>query len=380
MTFWHLEPTDPAPLHLNTAIRALANAFGSSVRTVWQHHSRLELGWPAFIEADSCDVEALEPLHVVVRACDRPETVSAAPEAAKELGESWVPFRTALEPVAPEALAALNPPALQVDRRAVERGLGVSLPRDFVAWLALHDGGDSVPGPFDWRITSLASSMRAKNSLDDLPAVDSDLVEADDGVASVWWHRRWFPFAENGAGDRLCIDLAPTGTGRIGQILEYRHDDGARRLVARSFLQWIDAAAADFYEGRIVATETDHVFFGMVPRAEMKGRLASLRIRGESVQARTDRVEREILSDPLELAMQVVSRLRNHGLLDLVPDARCPSPELYGLHLDLAEGLRGTRPTERARAIQDVLMRHPAVVSFATTLDDIAMVIAESAR
>ena len=49
----------------------------------------------------------------------------------------------------------------------------------------------------------------------------------------------WIPFASDGHGDYLCLDLAPATFGKKGQIISFSHESGKRRLVAESFGEWL---------------------------------------------------------------------------------------------------------------------------------------------
>jgi cell wall assembly regulator SMI1 len=379
MTFWQVEPTDPKLLETVSARNAISGAFDISSSHARQQLRRLALGWRACVRADHCDLKAVEGLGLVITRTDAPlATVVAETAASERFARVWSRFRAELEPVAPEALAGLNPPALEEHRRAVEVAVGTELPEDYVAWLALHDGSHTSSGPFGWQVDDLASVIDSKKINDDLTSIDGQhAADADVGIEPRWWHRQWVPFASNGAGDLLCIDLAPTAGGKPGQVLEFLHDSRRRRLVAPSFLEWVARAAADFFEGRFVATEDRTGFFGMLERKSLVGSLASLRVRGEPEDARAERVERELLGNPMQLALQVLPRLRNRSLLVLGPDAMLG---LTGIELknDLVAAIAGKNPGERALAIHRVLDAHPAVTSYVASVDDVAQVIRES--
>ncbi len=54
--------------------------------------------------------------------------------------ELWAQFEGWLQEHWPEGLADLNPPATDAEIQALEDGLGVALPADFVACLQVHNG------------------------------------------------------------------------------------------------------------------------------------------------------------------------------------------------------------------------------------------------
>ena len=54
------------------------------------------------------------------------------------------------------------------------------------------------------------------------------------------------PFASDGGGDSLCIDLAPADGGMIGQIILMNHDDASRPKIARSLGELLNRLAAHY--------------------------------------------------------------------------------------------------------------------------------------
>lgn len=65
-------------------------------------------------------------------------------------------------------------------------------------------------------------------------------LAVDDEVQALWWHPLWLPLTSDGAGNHLCIDLAPTQEGKVGQIIRIWHDDTARTLQANSLGEWLE--------------------------------------------------------------------------------------------------------------------------------------------
>ena len=54
------------------------------------------------------------------------------------------------------------------------------------------------------------------------------------GVRSDWWNAKWVPFAGDGGGDSLCVDLAPAKGGVAGQVIMHHHAADARSRKAAS--------------------------------------------------------------------------------------------------------------------------------------------------
>jgi ankyrin repeat protein len=59
-------------------------------------------------------------------------------------------------------------------------------------------------------------------------------VIADAAVRKVWWDRHWLPILADGGGDHVCLDFNPSPSGKVGQVIEFRHDSGERKLLNES--------------------------------------------------------------------------------------------------------------------------------------------------
>ena len=94
----------------------------------------------------------------------------------------------------------------------------------------------------DWKDWN---AVQAAGDFDDAKAAP------DKGIAKAWWNSGWIPFASNGGGDHLCLDLSPAKGGNVGQIIRIRHDDPARALMGTSFGAWLHALADTIENGGI---------------------------------------------------------------------------------------------------------------------------------
>lgn len=129
---------------------------------------------------------------------------------------------------------------------AVEVVLGMRLPAEVVAFYRRHDGAE------DWEVLEgreLLSLERIvaewqvwKGLLDNGTFETNDQGEPDAGVQQRWWIPEWIPITYDGAGNHHVLDLAPAEGGTHGQILSFWHDDPARTVVAKSFLEWLESA------------------------------------------------------------------------------------------------------------------------------------------
>lgn len=181
------------------------------------------------------------PSDVVDRAPDGERRISG--EVLVAAVQAW---RRLEGELSPRVVASLRPPPTREVVRTVERVLGAPLPEDFAASLAVHDGQRAGAPPLvdGWALLRLTEVMRYWNVLRRrawLPR-RREGVEPDVGVQPCWFHPRWIPIAVRGAGEILCLDLAPTVAGVLGQIVAYRDHEGARRIAAASFAAWLAAA------------------------------------------------------------------------------------------------------------------------------------------
>lgn len=160
--------------------------------------------------------------------------------------QQWARLESRLKTHKPSLLADLHPPASDTDIQDLERALGVALPKAFIECLQVHNG---QRGQADWLFSG--SEFLSSRRILDAWAIWKDLLDGGDfdgadaqgeaGIRSVWWSLKWIPFAYNGLGDYLCLDLDPDSRGKVGQIISVWHDDGGREKVSDSFSLWFTA-------------------------------------------------------------------------------------------------------------------------------------------
>lgn len=159
------------------------------------------------------------------------------------MNDLWTKIKEYYEEEDPEGLDDLNPPASDDDIKALENGIGASLPKEFIDCLKIHNGQTGYGG-FLFGCYELFSCERILEEW----LIWKDLLESGafeefqatpgTGVKDCWWSLGWIPFAGNGGGDHLCLDLTPGEQGRSGQILSFWHDDPSRAVIADSFSDW----------------------------------------------------------------------------------------------------------------------------------------------
>lgn len=159
--------------------------------------------------------------------------------------QQWKPFETWLNTNNPELLSDLNPPALNSDIQRIEQVINARLPTDFTECLKVHDGQKgNAEGLFDgYEFLSIQNILMSWSAWTDLLQdgdFDDRVAKADAEIQDGWWKKDWIPFATNGRGDFLCLDLAPSDSGHLGQVIKVFHDLPDRSVVSTSFFNWIE--------------------------------------------------------------------------------------------------------------------------------------------
>jgi cell wall assembly regulator SMI1 len=174
--------------------------------------------------------------------------------SAADVPSLWKRIDKALRTKAPGLTRSLKRGATDKRIRELEARCGVTLPEDFKASLRVHDGqaGDGetlIPSVFTDEeyellpLQEIASEWDSWKSLVDAGEFAAVASAPDEGIRSDWWHPGWIPFASNGRGDSLCIDLAPTAAGVAGQVISMNHETAQRLHLAPSFAQFLHQLA-----------------------------------------------------------------------------------------------------------------------------------------
>jgi len=143
-------------------------------------------------------------------------------------------YLAALKKAYPPAHAALAPNGAVLPNEAPDMDCAVAL-------YAAHDGqgpdGQFPPNVWDgFRWLNVRGIASTREMLDGMVKKG----EWDDKTTKLvdHWAPGWIPILSNGCGDHVVIDSAGTFTGKRGQIIQFRHDDGFRPVIAPSFDAW----------------------------------------------------------------------------------------------------------------------------------------------
>lgn len=160
-----------------------------------------------------------------------------------DMKELWEQVEQYLKAHQPEALKSLAPPATDNEITNLEKELGVTLPKDFVECLKIHNGQLDDAMAFFAGLEFLSTERilaewKVWKELSDGSDFDDLIAEPQNGIKACWWNPLWIPFTYNGSGDNICLDLDPDIDGTIGQVITLWHDSSERECKAVSFTEW----------------------------------------------------------------------------------------------------------------------------------------------
>lgn len=158
--------------------------------------------------------------------------------------KAWSTLERALEARSPDVLADLNKPASDADIQDLETRLQLSLPADFLACYRIHNGQRSRARSFfqgfEWlSLRHIGLDWSAWEGLRKSGDFDGNPSRPDSQIREGWWRSGWVPFATDGGGTHLCIDLDPAASGSKGQVIKVFNDMPHRQYVAADFGSWL---------------------------------------------------------------------------------------------------------------------------------------------
>lgn len=172
----------------------------------------------------------------------------------------WKRIEFCLATKGPEILKNLQPGATDEAIKTAEKFMQIEFPEDVKSYYSLHNGqfGEKNSLLPYWNFLSLEAMMKEweswKKLLDEGDFNEEDGTDfgcASDGQirTEFWWNPQWIPIASDLGGDNLCLDLDPTPTGQVGQIIFMCHDDAYRYVVANSWRELLEQLAVDLETG-----------------------------------------------------------------------------------------------------------------------------------
>ena len=134
----------------------------------------------------------------------------------------------------------------------VEEAINVRLPKDVRDSYLLHNGSARIwISDFGFLMPLIdrdarrpTSGFGVLNLWQKMLRVSEDLGDERSApvgpIRNDHWNTRWVPLTENDCGDFICLDLAPAKGGRRGQVIEWWARGGAQRVLANSFIEWLE--------------------------------------------------------------------------------------------------------------------------------------------
>lgn len=169
----------------------------------------------------------------------------------KNLETAWKRIEAWYGANVPSEHFSLAPGATAEAIKPVESELKVKLPEDVKASYRLHNGSSAI-FPYGEELLTLDQVVYhwqlMRTCLPYFEGEDAVESEPEGPIKHVHWSLRWVPFT-GGDADHRCIDLDPDESGTVGQIIEFYHETGPSRILAKSFESWLTGFAEELEKG-----------------------------------------------------------------------------------------------------------------------------------
>lgn len=150
-----------------------------------------------------------------------------------------------------------------------EEALGRRLPDDVRAFYSLHNGlpglemvpdvniGELLPLVFKKPSVTLGNRSVTSNweffkATMTKARLESRWIKPKGPIAKVRWDPDWIPLFDNTQGDHVFIDLNPPKGGHRGQLIDWWRMEGPKRVIAKSFRDFLERFATDIERDRYV--------------------------------------------------------------------------------------------------------------------------------
>lgn len=180
------------------------------------------------------------------------------------------------------------------------RSLACDPPNSLVDLYVVADGSEfvpvfPVPTPFAMAcgiqpVSEMVRSIQTQVGIKNLDAYTDESIQADAKVRRTFWDHGWLPFASDGSGDFICVDMNPTATGVIGQVVFCSHELPLRKLLATSLEEYLIGIIESLRIGELEVDER----YGVVSRATEESRpTLSAKLDIQAMLQRADRLFKE---------------------------------------------------------------------------------------
>lgn len=153
-----------------------------------------------------------------------------------------------------ESLKASTPATVK-EIEQLEKTIGRPIPQDLAAQLLLHGG--KTCGSFFFEYQGLSAEqirrdwqmMERLRKQGKLSYEPRELHKDNVRIRREWWHPGWLPFAMDGGGNYICVDLDPPAS-YIGQVLKWEKHAGPVGPFADDFETYLEEYAKKLTSGR----------------------------------------------------------------------------------------------------------------------------------
>ena len=150
----------------------------------------------------------------------------------RSVTQSWDSVVSALQQLAPHIAQHLEAGVTSAEIKQAEQRLHLILPDDVKAWYRLANGRSKQDDfwkflvdtwhwlPIEylgWQEWMAPLGVHLPTEI--VPIRGKFLLSADARIQPVWKHPQWIPFMIHNQRAVLCIDMAPTAQGQVGQII-----------------------------------------------------------------------------------------------------------------------------------------------------------------
>jgi internalin A len=172
------------------------------------------------------------------------------------LRSTWSSFETWLEQHAPAMHATLR----------VGTSTASTLPPELLELYALCDGQEQDQGGlfFDWYFLSGTGAAQEHSIWQSLligdPEVNRNIPSIshpDGAIQTAYILNGWIPFAHDGGGNHLGIDLEPGPRGVRGQVINFGRDQTDKHVLAASLEDFLSQYMACFERDEVVTGQRE---------------------------------------------------------------------------------------------------------------------------
>jgi cell wall assembly regulator SMI1 len=162
----------------------------------------------------------------------------------------------------PDGTLVLAPGASEIEIVNFENEIGLHLPEDLRASFALHNGtlnegyllyhGELLSLKKISKLCKEYSQWQKNENWGLGPDYETDFIEGP--IKPIWWNPLRIPLTDN-SGDGVMADFDPATGGQLGQIIEFDHEVGPRKVFASGFGRWLNYLADGLEKGDYVYIE-----------------------------------------------------------------------------------------------------------------------------